>query len=268
MQERVKVKHNKKRNTAFLYETLVKELTKSIVNKDNQKRKVIVGILKEHFGKNSVLHKELDVYKSLYESKGLDNVTATRLIQEAKRVYLSLNSQDIFNQQTIIINDVNKKVNASVFTNFMSNYKDLATIAQIFDNEIPMKTRVILEEYLIDRLSTQDDPQNNLKPIDSLVYKEFVKKFNDKYGASLMEEQKQLLTKYIASYSNDDIDFKVYLNEEIGRIKQIVISSKQITESKQREGLVNILESFRTNQITPAMIEKVLKLQQLVKELV
>jgi len=124
------------------------------------------------------------------------------------------------------------------------------------------------QEYLIDRLSTQDDPQNNLKPIDSLVYKEFVKKFNDKYGASLMEEQKQLLTKYIASYSNDDIDFKVYLNEEIGRIKQIVISSKQITESKQREGLVNILESFRTNQITPAMIEKVLKLQQLVKELV
>jgi hypothetical protein len=149
----------------------------------------------------------------------------------------------------------------------MSNYKDLATIAQIFDNEIPMKTRVILEQYLIDRLSTQDDPQNNLKPIDSLVYKEFVKKFNEKYGTSLMEEQKQLLTKYIASYSNDDIDFKVYLNEEIGRIRQAVLSSKQITENKQREGLVNILESFRTNQITPAMIEKVLKLQQLVKEL-
>jgi hypothetical protein len=82
-----------------------------------------------------------------------------------------------------------------------------------------------------------------------------------------MEEQKELLTKYIASYSNDDIDFKIYLNEEIGRIRQTVLTSKQITESKQREGLVNILESFKTTQVTPAMIEKVLKLQQLVKEL-
>jgi hypothetical protein len=150
----------------------------------------------------------------------------------------------------------------------MSNYKDLATIAQIFDNEIPMKTRVILEQYLIDRLSTEDNPQNNLKPIDSLVYKEFVKKFNDKYGTSLMEEQKELLTKYIASYSNDDIDFKIYLNEEIGRIRQVVLSSKQITESKEKEGLLNVLESFKTTQVTPAMVEKVLKLQQLVKELV
>ena len=30
----MKLKHNKKRNTAFLYEALVKELTKAIVNKD------------------------------------------------------------------------------------------------------------------------------------------------------------------------------------------------------------------------------------------
>jgi hypothetical protein len=131
-----------------------------------------------------------------------------------------------------------------------------------------MKTRVILEQYLIDRLSTEDNAQNNLKPIDSLVYKEFVKKFNDKYGTSLMEEQKELLTKYIASYSNDDIDFKVYLNEEIARIRQVVLSSKQITESKEKEGLLNVLEAFKTTQITPAMVEKVLKLQQLVKELV
>jgi hypothetical protein len=266
--QKLKLKHNKKRNTAFLFESLTKELTKAIVNKDEKTKQIILSVIKEHFKKGSILSKELDVYKSLYETRGLNKDTANRMLNEAKRMYATFMPQDIFNQQTRIINDVNKKVNASVFTNFMSNYKDLATIAQIFDNEIPMKTRVILEEYLIDRLSTQDDPQNNLKPIDSLVYKEFVKKFNDKYGASLMEEQKQLLTKYIASYSNDDIDFKVYLNEEIGRIKQIVISSKQITESKQREGLVNILESFRTNQITPAMIEKVLKLQQLVKELV
>ena len=49
MQEKMKVKYNKKRNTAFLYETLVKELTKAVVNKDNSKRAIILGILKEHY---------------------------------------------------------------------------------------------------------------------------------------------------------------------------------------------------------------------------
>lgn len=264
---KLKLKHNKKRNTAFLFESLTKELTKAIVNKDEATKQVILSIMKEHFKKGSILAKELDVYKSLYETRGLNKDTANRMLNEAKRMYATFMPQDIFNQQTRIINDVNKKVSPSVFTNFMSNYKDLATIAQIFDNEIPMKTRVILEQYLIDRLSTDTDAQTNLKPIDNLVYKEFVKKFNDKYGTSLMEEQKELLTKYIASYSDDDIDFKVYLNEEISRIRQVISSSKQITESKEKQSLLSVLETFKTTQLTPAMVEKVLKLQQLVKEL-
>ena len=32
------MKHNKKRNTAFIYETLTRELTKSIIEKDTDKK--------------------------------------------------------------------------------------------------------------------------------------------------------------------------------------------------------------------------------------
>ena len=32
----MKLKHNKKRNTAFLFEALVRELTKSVVRKDSE----------------------------------------------------------------------------------------------------------------------------------------------------------------------------------------------------------------------------------------
>ena len=42
------MKHNKKRNTAFLYECHVKELTKAIVRKDNDKKSKIIGIIKEN----------------------------------------------------------------------------------------------------------------------------------------------------------------------------------------------------------------------------
>ena len=43
----MKFKHNKKRNTAFLYETLIKELTKAVVHKDEEKRKFIVDTMKQ-----------------------------------------------------------------------------------------------------------------------------------------------------------------------------------------------------------------------------
>ena len=44
----MKHRHNKKRNTAFLFEAAVRELTKSIVAKDTEKRRKILNILKEY----------------------------------------------------------------------------------------------------------------------------------------------------------------------------------------------------------------------------
>ena len=43
----MKNRHNKKRNTAFLFEVLVRELTSSIVKKDNSRKQTITDILKE-----------------------------------------------------------------------------------------------------------------------------------------------------------------------------------------------------------------------------
>ena len=65
----MRLKHNKKRNTAFLYESLVKEMTKAALQTDETTKKAITSILKEHFHVNSLLHREL----SLYKIKG-DNV--------------------------------------------------------------------------------------------------------------------------------------------------------------------------------------------------
>ena len=61
----MKEKHNKKRNTAFLYETLVREMTRAIVDKNLELKNEIMFIIKEHFQKNSLLYRELKLYKSL-----------------------------------------------------------------------------------------------------------------------------------------------------------------------------------------------------------
>ena len=61
----MKLKHNKKRNTAFVYESLVREMTKAIVEKNLELKDDIVSIIKEHFTKNSLLYRELKLYKTI-----------------------------------------------------------------------------------------------------------------------------------------------------------------------------------------------------------
>jgi hypothetical protein len=267
MQERMKVKYNKKRNTAFLYETLVRELTKAIVNKNNDRKKVVLSILKEHFNNNSILYKELDVYKSLYESKGLDQSTANRMIQEAKRVYSLLNSQDIFNQQTQVINKMNKQLESTVFSTFLPNYKDLATISQLFDDDLTIKQKVLLEQQIIEVIcesKKEEEPQ--MRPIDNLIYKQITKRFNEKYSEILSEEQKTLFSKYILSYVDNNVDFLVHLNEEISRIKKVVTSSVMIDEN-EKKGLLNKIEEIAKKPLDKNTIESVLNFQSLIKEI-
>ena len=81
------MKHNKKRNTAFIYETLTRELTKAIVDKNLSRKKVIVGILKEHLGSNTLLGEELSLYRVLLETTNLQDKVASRLLKETKKGY-------------------------------------------------------------------------------------------------------------------------------------------------------------------------------------
>ena len=60
-----------------------------------------------------------------------------------------------------------------------------------------------------------------MQPVDNLVYNVFVKKFNEKYG-DLLEEQKDLLYKYIFSFADDGFGLKISINEEISRMKEII----------------------------------------------
>ena len=68
----MKLKHNKKRNTAFLYEVLIRNLTKAILDHDDPLKKRIIVVVKEHFKGDSELKKQLNIFSSLMESDSLD----------------------------------------------------------------------------------------------------------------------------------------------------------------------------------------------------
>ena len=160
-----KFRHNKKRTTAFWFEVLVKELTKASIRKDEQKKQQVVSVLKKYFSKGTVLHSELDVYRSLTETTGVTKEVAEKILAEAKRVYAMIPQQDIFNNQSALISDISKSIGGGVYANFVPNYKDLATIAQIFNSAGPLASRVLMEQRQVEIMSTPEETEQELSLI-------------------------------------------------------------------------------------------------------
>ena len=271
----MKMKHNKKRNTAILYEILTQQFTQAIVNKDVGRKDRIAKTLRKYFRQGTVLAEELELYKALYETKGLDRPLCERLVMEVSRAHSSIDKKLVYEQQSELINTINKEISPEAFKTFIPNYKSLASIAQLFSPDVTIKSKVLLEQNLIEIMSeTVDEKKEEFLPIDNIVYSKFVDKFNEKYGDSLLEEQKVLISNYISSFADNGVSLKVYLNEEIGRLKtevKSVMKDPMFTEDPdmgQKIGDVySLLEESNKTQVDTAFVERIAKIQSLVKEI-
>lgn len=266
------MKHNKKRNTAFIYEALVRQITDSIVNKDEKRKTTAIKIVKKHFKSGSLLRRDLDCYRSLYENDS--SIPTERILKEVKLAKRLIDPTGLFKAQTSIINDINKELGPATFNVFVPNYKTLATISQIFSDNTSPKEKVLLENTII-QLEKLNESENQMKPIDNLVFSSFVKKFNQQYSTTLLEEQKTLLTHYITSFVDNSIELKMFLNEELGRIKTELRKAKTSDFALSNDSLnemldktINKLDSLSSvSKIDESTIKLVLKTQQLVKEI-
>jgi tRNA-binding EMAP/Myf-like protein len=269
----MRTKHNKKRNTAFVFEALIREATKAIVSNDTQRKNKVISIIKEHFSNGSVLNRELKCYKALLETKELDKYTAEKMIFHARAEHDKISKSKIFEKQSQLIKDINKELGTSVFSNFVPNYKSFATVNQIFSLGTSLKKRVILEAEVLESLSSKTKlKESKLAPVDNLVVNSFVNKYNSKYK-ELLPEQRDLLNKYIVSLGDNYADFQLYLVEELTRIKNKVQESLKLPEVQtDAEMLTNTnivlerVDSFDVTNISEKELKKVLKLQSLVRE--
>jgi len=273
-----KTKHNKKRNTAVLYETLMVELTKAVLSENNEQKQSILHLISEHFSATTSLKQDLDFYRALSETSGLDRYTAEKLMFEIKldREKL-LDKKRLFNEQTSLINTMNRRLAGSVFSNFVPGYKSLATISQIFSSDVSTKARVLLEKELMEQLIAELEKPSvgkNIVQIDNLVYQTFTKKFNEKYGDTLLSEQKDLLNRYVMSFSDNGVSLKLFVGSELGRLREYLKEAVITEEINSDPKMVNstkevllIIEGFKTQPVDEDMIKKILKIQDLVKEI-
>ena len=128
----------------------------------------------------------------------------------------------------------------------------------------------MLEDKVVNFLTRLDENQTEMKPVDQLEFKMFVKRFNNTYQHSLLREQKELLSNFIVSFSDNGLGLKSYLNDEIGRLKEAVSihiieeSTSPISENfkKVREKL----DSYSKTPLSSRIIEEVFYIQDLLAE--
>ena len=128
----------------------------------------------------------------------------------------------------------------------------------------------MLEERMVELLSREDVEEKEMVHVDNLTYKTFVNKFNETYDRTLREEQKELLTNYITSFSDNGLGLKSYLNEEIGRLKESVDAeivgnnNNALTENFQKVRAK--LDDYAQSPLNQQIIEEIFYIQDLIAE--
>ena len=116
--------------------------------------------------------------------------------------------------------------------------------------------------------------QEIMEHIDNLTYKTFADKFNKEYQGKLHEEQRNVVTKYIYSVSDNGLSLKSYLNEEISRLKDKISSSLDMQEFEDDDNMLEsakkvlaYLESLKEVRLDEDVVKKIMQIQGLIREI-
>ena len=263
----MKLKHNKKRNVAFIYEILIKELSKASMNNLQERKTKVLDILKEHFYKGSPLKKELEIHHSFNDLSNLETSVIQKIIAESRRQASQLDKDASYLNKTKIINLINKNLGQESWDTFVSDYKRMATINQaVFQSSNPKK-QVFLEQKLVKILKEEREESKPFPTINKLALKTFLERFNDQYKGTLNEQQKKLLSKYITSHNDDGLELKMFVYNEIDRLRECLTSKAGHEGDSKISLVIEKMNSYSNKIIDKNMIAEIIKIQALTEEL-
>ena len=237
----MKVKHSKYKNTGILFELLTRQLTSDTIAGNRPKS---LSILKKYFNKKSELLKEYKIYHALSNKKFDSEGKASILIEELIKAYNKLNKSNLRREKYNLIKEIKNNYNVNDFFNSkINNYKIMASVFNLLENKEAstdsiLKSKITLLENITGKKTKTKHKESNIiesiKKTDKntrlLTYKVLLEKFNEKYS-DLANNQKLLLKEYVNNVSNSP-SFKLYINEEIKKIKKSLIEYSKKVEDK------------------------------------
>lgn len=274
-----KVKHSKYKNTAILYEVLIKKLMHDTINEDNQNYS-IMRIIRKYFNKNTELGKELKLYQTLDESRFKSETKAIYYIDKIIEARSNLDSKKLNKEKYQLVSEIKKHYKIEdFFKSEIRKYKKYASIYQIFeynekDHPIEVnkcKLNIINENQIESPAIKTDEKLNEFKQLDkatrNLAYKLLIESFTEK-SSNLLESQKVFLSNYISNMNGSK--FLDYFKTEASRIKlqlENLTVTDEVKKAKINE-VSNLLCKYKNlNMINDNHIYVMLKYYELLDDI-
>ena len=282
-----KIKHSKFKNTGFIFELLVRQITSEIMSAN---KSVAERILKEHFNSKKELSKELKLYQYLINEKYNSESKAEKFIDTILEARKRLDATKLTREKYNLIKEIKDTYNLEEFIKSpISNYKTLASIYKIFEvattDEQYDPTDIVSSRFTITESIINSSIQNKDAKLKDLVmeeykkqdedlravsYKLLVESFNNKYS-NLTNDQKGLLREYINNINNTG-KLNEYVSNEVTKLvdglKEVGSKiSDKVTKIKLAETIANIRKIKSVKKIKEQHLSAMMMTYELLKEL-
>jgi len=227
-----RIKHSKLKNTAILYELLMRQVSADVVS-GNMDSKALT-IVREHFVNGTEVQKELELYQLLVNHKFNTESKANNLVEAVLTARTRLNSSKLRKSKYAIIKEISQSYNTeSFFSSNIPNYVQYASVYKLFEDKLSgepsdpvdiSKCRHTLVEHICGKSTARMEAKTKVlaeferqpEDIRLLTTKLLVDKFNQKYN-DLSLKQKSLLREFINNTQNS---LKKYIESEIPTIRK------------------------------------------------
>ena len=282
-----KIKHSKFKNTGFLFELLVRQITSEVMSSS---KSVAEKLLKEHFNSKQELSKELKLYQYLINEKYNSESKAEQFINTILEARKKIDEKKLTKEKYNLIKEIKETYNLDEFIKSpISNYKTLASIYKIFETVITdtqyeptdivsarftiaeniinssiQNKDVKLKDAVLEEYRKQDDD------LRAVSYKLLVESFNNKYS-NLTNDQKGLLREYINNINNTG-KLSEYVSIEVTKLVEGLkeVGSKisdKVTKIKLAETIANIRKIKSVKKIKEQHLSAMMMTYELLKEL-
>lgn len=248
--------HNKKRNTGLLYEFLVRDISRALVENDQRRSSLALKILKQHFKQGTALYKEFRLINSLIKTTVSSEAVAASIMQEAKVAARSYDMTALDREKSILIRNINHKINDSIFYDQQVNeYRMYATVQTLLNDwrspNADLERMAHFEDQLVTWLTTpkavaQESVINEESAgTGRLLMKVMMKKLNEKYSGVLNESQRSIMRAYVWSSTQDDPQS---IKQKLTEVRAELVESIDtfITQNSKNEFLNNKLVDVKS----------------------
>ena len=282
-----KIKHSKFKNTGFIFELLVRQITAEVMSSS---KSVAEKLLKEHFNSKQELSKELKLYQYLINEKYNSESKAEQFINTILEARKKIDEKKLTKEKYNLIKEIKETYNLDEFIKSpISNYKTLASIYKIFETVVTdtqyEPTDIVSARFTIAENIINSSIQNKETKIKDAVleeyrkqdddlravsYKLLVESFNNKYS-NLTNDQKGLLREYINNINNTG-KLSEYVSNEVTKLVEGLkeVGSKisdKVTKIKLAETIANIRKIKSVKKIKEQHLSAMMMTYELLKEL-